>query len=78
MDPSNWKISQFMCMVFPTVSSEGHTVTDSISRLIVCHIAVVKADCYVECPVILVGVLYVALKLTSCEEPVYNYYTLLQ
>ena len=48
MDPSNWKTSQFMCMVSHTVSSEGHTVTVSISRLIVYHIAVVKADCYVE------------------------------
>ena len=50
MDPSNWKTGQFMCMVFPTVSSEGHTVTDSISRLIICNIAVVKANCNVEIP----------------------------
>ena len=50
MDPSNWKTSQVVCMVLSTVSSEGHTVTDSISRLIVHHIAVVKADCYVESP----------------------------
>ena len=50
MDPSNWKTGQFMRMVVPTVSSECHTVTDSISRLIIYNIAVVKADCYVECP----------------------------
>ena len=50
MDPSNWKTSQVVCMVLSTVSSEGHTVIDSISRLIVYHIAVVKADCYVESP----------------------------
>ena len=50
MDPSNWKTSQFICMVMATVSSESHTVTDSISRLIIYNIAVVKADCYVECP----------------------------
>ena len=50
MDLSNWKTSQVVCMALSTVSSEGHTVTDSISRLIVYHIAVLQADCDVECP----------------------------
>ena len=49
MDPSNWKISQHVVIVFPGFASEGHTVTPS-SRLIVDHIVIHIAKSYREFP----------------------------